>query len=745
MKLLFTIFIIFCNINLISKWKEINYPKEIASFEAFVEDDKYLYGIDEDRIYRSGDNGINFEILKTNLNDFEGVGSFRELHHFENKLYLLTNGFDTYNHKAQLFCSEDFGITWKLININENNIRNLKIIENRFFVYNVSEFGMMYSNDYGENWDFLKDGDEILHYHQITASGDTLILAYQTADFTNAVGKGVAVSYDNGITWNYRSNGLNDEGINSIIKVGNILLAATRFGVYSSTNMGNFWIKQSSDLIGQKARVRFLDHHEGIIFAGTIEGVFVSYDTSKTWKSLNEIYDTSIIQYLNIENNKLYISANSSSKRCSKIYNFKNEEITIMNYNKGFRLLQLLIDNSIYAPSRRNGLLYSKSFDDEFENISEFFEEYIAPQRLLTKKENVLVAQLGGNSSIYEDYNNIIISEDYGFSWRFIELDSSKDYKFIDIFINSKKRIYLFTDLGVIYSDDLGNSWKEIATNDELINFNLNRLTGYLYQDDTLYLYGGSSSSRFFYKSDENFSFIEDNLIGEIGVYNSSLRNLVKKDNYYLGFNQNINMVVQSYDYGETWVQASALNRSNPNHLVFDIMRIEDNFFICTRFGIYYSTDLGQNWQDITYDLGFSIISGYLRLSHSYNYNSNKIYLTTSNSLFELDLLNDLDIKLSTFKKSDAVEQLIPYPQPSNSFVKIRIKSDMSLSFLIENVKIFNVKGEKIDITNSIYIEKETEKDRIIIWDNSKVEPGIYLMYLDNVKETKMTKIMITR
>ncbi len=740
MKTLFIFIIAFlCFQDAYSIWKKVTYPSELASFQVIVEDDLYLYGVDIDMLYRSEDGGQTFYVLENNLKSYDSVGAIIELVYENDKLFIVTNPEYHYNFKTQLFYSEDYGETWNRLKLEDEGYSHFKVIDNIYYIYK-SLSGVMFSEDFGETWNFLKDGDKELDYKDILRFGDTLILADETPNLGRE-GKGVVVSYDKGISWTYGMNGLNENGINSIIKMDELLVAATYNGVYKSTNMGEVWRPSSSGLFGESSRVMFLENIEGKLIIGTQNGVFISYDTAQSWQNFNEFYDDRYIAFMKSSKSGLLITANQKNSRNSIIHNLESNSYKILNYSKGISILRLIIDDFVYASTVRNPLYKTSDFENEFEVCSDFFLEFKDSQRLLTKKENILVAQLGGNHSNFQDYNDIIISEDYGETWRFVDLDTSKNYKFIEIFINTDNRIYLFTDLGIIYSDDIGLTWSDFQVSDNLIKNNLNRVAGYLFEADTLYLYGGSSTTGYLYKSDENLSFFEGNILQDGQIYNSAIRQLVKYENHYFAFNNNLNRVVQSSDYGATWSQTSTINRTTSNSLVSDIFNIENNIFVATRFGIYYTTNFGETWEDISFDFSHDILFN----NKTFAYSNNKLYLTTNNGIFELDLLEDLNIKLSVIETRNILAQYPPFPQPSNNEVRIRTIWDSVLPLTADDVEIFNINGEKIDVKNKISVENITKNTGYIVWDNSNMQSGIYVMKTVHGTETRITKIMIIK
>ena len=85
-----------------------------------------------------------------------------------------------------------------------------------------------------------------------------------------------------------------------------------------------------------------------------------------------------------------------------------------------------------------------------------------------------------------------------------------------------------------------------------------------------------------------------------------------------------------------------------------------------------------------------------------------------------------------------------PYPQPTNSQVKVKVYWDSELPFTSDDVEIYDLTGTKLNTDGQINVIKENNWQGNIIWDASNQNPGIYLMKITHGTETRTRKILIT-
>ncbi len=85
-----------------------------------------------------------------------------------------------------------------------------------------------------------------------------------------------------------------------------------------------------------------------------------------------------------------------------------------------------------------------------------------------------------------------------------------------------------------------------------------------------------------------------------------------------------------------------------------------------------------------------------------------------------------------------------PYPQPTNTKVKVDIWWDSQLPINTDDIEIYNLQGVKVSTSDQLNITKESNWNGNIIWDASNQNPGIYLMKIKHGTETRTRKIIIT-
>jgi len=97
---------------------------------------------------------------------------------------------------------------------------------------------------------------------------------------------GVFISSDRLKSWHSASKGLPlNARIISVVFANNLIFVGTHLhGLFYSDNRGNSWLPANKGL--SNSNIRALYHLDGIIFAGTDGGLFVSNDSGMSWKLL---------------------------------------------------------------------------------------------------------------------------------------------------------------------------------------------------------------------------------------------------------------------------------------------------------------------------------------------------------------------------------------------------------------------------------------------------------------------------
>jgi len=200
-------------------------------------------------IYMSTNSGLNWS--KSN----DGLGHFSvfALSTSNNNIFAMTD-------ESGLFYSTDFGKNWSTMNNGDINLILASIASRNNEVYVGSEFGNLYkTTNFGQNWENLKSGPLISTIKSILLENEKIFLGTSS---------GVYLSVDGGKNWTSASQGLTNFDINSIIKIGEKLIAATNGGgIFFSNTDGKIWIEINEEIPDYK--ILSLAFDDEYVYAGT--------------------------------------------------------------------------------------------------------------------------------------------------------------------------------------------------------------------------------------------------------------------------------------------------------------------------------------------------------------------------------------------------------------------------------------------------------------------------------------------
>ncbi len=270
--LLLTILImLFISIKGNAQWVQTNGPNG-GRVNCFAIHGKNLYaGTSEGDIYRSADNGTNWNAINNGLTS----GVVYSLAVSGSNLYA---GVDT-----QVFISSDSGKSWKLIRSGTENSRIFSILvsDSNLFIGIYSsgpnDRGVYRSTDNGTSWIEVNTGFTSKRVQAFAISNEHIFAG--TMD-------GIFLSTNNGSSWNSVNSNLIATDIRAIAVIDtNIYVGAQGGGVFHSTDYGNSWQGINFGL-----DVPFVSSLVVIgtdIFAGTNRGIYLTTDNGTLWNSVD--------------------------------------------------------------------------------------------------------------------------------------------------------------------------------------------------------------------------------------------------------------------------------------------------------------------------------------------------------------------------------------------------------------------------------------------------------------------------
>jgi photosystem II stability/assembly factor-like uncharacterized protein len=195
------------------------------------------------------------------------------------------------------YYSNNNGVTWTQRNNNLTNhsIICFKVAGNIIYSGNLGG-GLQYSTDYGINWIRIPTSFRNI-ISTIEFIGSDLAVG--------AVGVGLMVTPNNGITWQSKINGIIGSVVRALAVKGNLIAAGTdKGGVSISSDGGNTWSPMNTSL--SHTAIWSMTFHGTDLYAGTDSGVYFSNDSARTWTLRSTNLGSIKINDLISENNNIY-------------------------------------------------------------------------------------------------------------------------------------------------------------------------------------------------------------------------------------------------------------------------------------------------------------------------------------------------------------------------------------------------------------------------------------------------------
>ncbi|OGU42619.1 MAG: hypothetical protein A2X61_00620 [Ignavibacteria bacterium GWB2_35_12] len=471
--------------------------------------DKLFVGIRFRGIYSSTNNGITWEVQSNGIPESACVETFAV-----NK-GIIYAGLES----DGIYVSSDSGKNWFYVNnIFPYGITVYSITFKDSLIIAGTAEGIYLSTDNGINWS--QSGKEI--YDKVIYSlivKDNYILA-GTKDI------GILLSTDNGLTWSTSNIGISEPSIISFAVCGNYIYAGTDGGVYYTSNNGRMWIQKIKGLKSYDIQ-SLLTIGDTVIAMTDTTGLFFTTNKSDSWKFIKGIGGSTLYNFKNAiylggfdgvdkssDFGKTWIDLDSGlyKKEYESFWDdvaIEDTNIIIVddyhnffhstNLGKNWSLVNNGIKDYVYNLELHNNILYIStvkgfnkstdfghtmiksdkglvdsslgyfSIDDDKILISANSKLFLSMDNaqswtFLKDFSDTTISSLaidGNHIYIGTEYYGLYISTDYGQSWT----DLRRMYNFGIIYTLAAKGSDVFIGsyaVGVHYSSDYGQSWKEV-------------------------------------------------------------------------------------------------------------------------------------------------------------------------------------------------------------------------------------------------------------------------------------------
>jgi photosystem II stability/assembly factor-like uncharacterized protein len=410
--------------------------------------DTIFIGTNNEYLYRSTDNGVNFQIIDlTGYSYLSNPGSFT---YSGSYLFAIAG-------TGGIFKSPDNGNTWTpatggLVNeaavtlTAKGNQLYAGMYEGLLSYNNYSNGGIYVSQNNGANWTTI--GLTGITVEKIVFSGTRII--------AGTAPKGICISDDDGVTWNPSNNGFVRLQVLAITNNGNDLFAscvtntdpnsgyADQWGIMKSTDQGMTWVRSDSGISNQPIttfavcnsimlaggyslylssdhgltwrlifnpgyQITSLLFLDSLIFAGTGAGIFLSDNLGVTWHSVNNgLYDPDVSTLISKGNlifagtfNEVYRSSDNGTTWTEVSNGINCYYINAMASNNDFLFCAGISYTSQIFRSPDNG-------DDWIStNLgTDFTSSYSSFLCFAVSNENIIAGTYYQNSDIFFSGNN---------------------------------------------------------------------------------------------------------------------------------------------------------------------------------------------------------------------------------------------------------------------------------------------------------------------------------------------------
>lgn len=344
-KLIILFLIIFTN-NSFAQWLPTNGPDNGSVGGIYVKD-SMLFAATQDYVHSSSDKGVSWKQINNGF--------------LYNSVISIT-GKDSYlfagTTHSGLYRSSDLGNSWSAVRgiLPTINISSFAWDKSNLFVGGLD--GVYQTKDFGKNWTQVTSVP--LENNVVSVYAEDSIIIVGMKDL------GLKVSKDSGKTWNNFSQGLGNRTVSSFLKMDDFLFAGTDSGLFSMQLFDGAWKKGDSVLSG--VRINTMIRIGSRIVAATNRGIITSDDRWKSWKFT--LFRQWTAHFLSLAEMKGELFAGSGSRG---IYRSRDTGLTWIQTSavtKKMTIESMVVRDSLIVVGSMNGVNISTNEGGQWHDLS---------------------------------------------------------------------------------------------------------------------------------------------------------------------------------------------------------------------------------------------------------------------------------------------------------------------------------------------------------------------------------------
>lgn len=672
--------------------------------------DGHIYGAGFYGLYRSADNGQNWETVAPNV--------------FSSMFQLKTVAIDQMNNIYVgsffgIFKSTDNGLTFNTAN---NGLPNPNIntidVSPAGVLFAGSFSGVSRSTDGGANWVTVNNG------LPQNISVQSFVFDNSSDEIFVGTSSGVFSSTDNGDNWTNISSGLpTNTHVTSLalspatLEGGDYLYAGTSQGVHRFNRTLQTWLHMSTGL-GLAFIYTLAVNSQGDIFAGTSEGIFRHLAAATQWTQLNLALIFSFVTALAVSPLGHIIASED----------WGGPLLSIDNGNNWFRIITGLTAFGIIS------FYYSHILDKFFiGSDAGYFKGFAAtwalmfPQTLPFFIATATVYSVLGYLFAGTFAQGILRSSDEGVSWH--PANNGLTNLFITaLVVTALGHLYAGTQGGgVFFSDNSGNSWVQINAGLTAL------LITTLYLSASGILFAGTTNAGIFRYDSISNTWTQLALTGLTTLYITAIV-VNSLGDVFAGTSGG--GVYKLLSGASSWVALGILV-SFINDLIIRRNQLtdsnEEEILAATRGGIFYSTDAGDSWEELNDGAGGSVFATRFAAD-----SSGGIYVAVNGGgIFKGGGgPNFINIELNTPGKFILNQN---YPNPFNPNTRISWQSPAGSW---QTLKVYDLLGREVA---TLVDEYKPSGSYEVEFDASDLSGGVYFYKLQAEGYSQTKKLLLLK